>query len=283
VLIAGTDVVLRALTVADSETAVKLAGAATRVTLTAPAISGGYDGLLITRRAAQITLTDPQISDVAHNGIQTSLAGMRISGGRIRGAGTAINAIAATWIDATTIDSVNEGVHVASATVVHGDRIDITATNSGIKVDPGGEFVLTDSQVRGREALCGTITQLGNNYIGPPLFPWLRAMGILVIAAALALQLLHMARSRRLDHQPATEVGRGRPGPGRLAQAASAPHLPLMFPTPEPVEPQRPRPLPSSRSAARSPSRATTPSARHRSRGYAPSASSSSPPRSPSS
>jgi hypothetical protein len=195
--ISATDVALRALAVSYSTTAIKITGAASGIILTSPVVSGGRDGLVIGATVRQVTLLDPDVSGVSHAGVITSMPGLRISGGRIYGGNTGINARGATVLDGTSVGWVNEGIHVGQSVVVRGNHIDVNAITSGIKVDSGAEFVLIDSQVRAREALRGDVTQQGDNYISPPQFPWLRSFGILVMSAAFALQLIFIMRSRR--------------------------------------------------------------------------------------
>jgi hypothetical protein len=215
--ISASNVVLRALIVSYSTTAVKLTGAAHDITLTAPVVYGGWDGLVIGATVSQVTLLDPEVTGVSNDGVITSLPGLRISGGRIYGGVTGINARAATVLDGTSVGRVNEGIHVGQSVVgqsvvVRGNRIDVNATTSGIKVDPGAEFVLADSRIRAREALRGDVTRQGNNYISPPQFPWLRSIGVLVIVVALALQLIYVTRFRRFRRSaPARILSGGLP------------------------------------------------------------------------
>jgi hypothetical protein len=242
--ISASDVVLRALIVSYSTTAVKVTGAANDITLTAPIVYGGRDGLVIAATVRQVTLLDPEVTGVSNDGVITSLPGLHISGGRIYGGITGINARAATVLDGTSVGQVNEGIHVGQSVVgqsvvgqsvvgqsvvgqsvvVHGNHIDVNAITSGIKVDPGAEFVLTDSRIRAREALRGDVTRLGNNYLSPPQFPWLRSIGVLVLALAIALQSIYVMRFRRFRRSaPARILSGGLPQnqPSRNVEAAA--------------------------------------------------------------
>jgi hypothetical protein len=190
VAIAATGVQLLGTVVSNSTTAVKVSGAAARVTLTDPRITGGRDGIVVAGGASAVTLRNLVAQGVSHNSVIVSSPGVVISGGQIEGGSTGINARAPTSIEGTSVSRVGEGIHVARGVTVHGTRIDVVATHSGIKVDPEGQFILTNSRVRAHESLRGQVVPRETNAITPPPFPWLGGIGVMLIGMAVLLELL---------------------------------------------------------------------------------------------
>ena len=190
VAVAATGVQLRGIVVSNSTTAVKVSGSAARVTLTGPTVTGGRDGIVIAGGASAVTLRDVEVRGVRHVGVIVSSPGVVIAGGQIDGGSTGINARAPTTIEGTSVSRVGEGIHVARGVTVHGTRIDVVATHSGIKVDSDGQFVLTNSRVRAHESLRGQVVPRETNAISPPPFPWLGGIGVMLIGMAVLLELL---------------------------------------------------------------------------------------------
>jgi hypothetical protein len=137
-----------------------------------------------------VTLRDVEVRGVRHVGVIVSSPGVVIAGGQIDGGSTGINARAPTTIEGTSVSRVGEGIHVARGVTVHGTRIDVVATHSGIKVDSDGQFVLTNSRVRAHESLRGQVVPRETNAISPPPFPWLGGIGVMLIGMAVLLELL---------------------------------------------------------------------------------------------
>lgn len=182
--------------VSGASTAVKITGAASEVTVDSPTIVGADNGIVVARGASAITLRNPVIEDVRRAAVVTSSVDMVISGGRIRGGKTGVNARAATSVDRMSISAVYEGIHVAPGVTVHGSRLEVSALSSGIKVEGRGHFVLSNSRVQARDALRGEVALEGHNSILPRL-NWLAPIGVLVIAIAVLLEIVHLLRQRR--------------------------------------------------------------------------------------
>jgi hypothetical protein len=197
VAVAAAGVRLREIAVSNSATAVNVTGAAAKVTLSSVMISGGRDGIVVASGARDVTLRNAVTHDLSHNAVVVSSPGVVIAGGSLDGGTTGINARAPTSIDGTSVSRVREGVHVARGVTVHGIRMDVVATRSGIKVDPDGEFVMTDSRVQAPDALRGRVVARGKNIISAPPFPWLGAVGVMLVAVAVLLELLRTILQRR--------------------------------------------------------------------------------------
>jgi hypothetical protein len=197
VAVAAAGVRLRGITVTNSTTALQVNDAALRVTIADPTIVGGGNGIVVANGTRAVTLENATIRGVDHDAVVVSAPDVLITGGRINGGSTGINVRAPARIEGTSVSGVREGVHVARGVTAHGSRIDVLATNTGIKVDGEGQFILTNSRVRANQALRGRVVLKGDNTISLPPFPWLGGIGVLLIAAALWLELLHIILQRR--------------------------------------------------------------------------------------
>jgi hypothetical protein len=190
VAVSATGVRLRETAVRDSATAVKVTTTAARVIVSEPTITGGQDGIVVANGAREVILRNVVTHDVGHDALIVSSPGVLIAGGKLDGGRTGINARAPITIQGTSVSRFVEGIHVARGVTVHGDRIDVLASHSGIKVDSEGEFILTDSRVRAPDALRGRVVARGNNKVSPPPFPWLGGVGVMLIVVAVLLELL---------------------------------------------------------------------------------------------
>jgi hypothetical protein len=216
VAVSAAGVRLRDIAVNNSVTAVKISTTAARVIVSDPTITAGRDGIVVADGAREVILRNVVTHDVGHDAVVVSSPGVVISGGKLDGGRTGINARAPITIQGTSVSRVVEGIHVAPGVTVHGDRIDVLASHSGIKVDQGGEFILTDSRVRAPDALRGRVVARGNNTVSPPPFPWLGGVGVILVVVAVLLEVLRSMlqwRSSRRGRLPPSRRGPVRVGP----------------------------------------------------------------------
>jgi hypothetical protein len=197
VAVSAAGVRLDEIAVSKSATAVKITGTAAKVTVSEPTIAGGRDGIVVANGAREVILRNVVAHDVDRDAVVVSSPDVVIAGGKLDGGRTGINARAPTTIQGTSVSRVVEGIHVARRMTVHGNRIDVLATHSGIKVDQEGEFILTDSRVRAPDALRGRVVARGNNTVSPPPFPWLGGVGVMLVVVAILLELLRSVLQRR--------------------------------------------------------------------------------------
>jgi hypothetical protein len=197
IAVAATDANLHQLTIAGSTTGLQISGRAARATVTDARITGGHTGVRVSRGATVVALDQISTNGVSGTGITTASPGIKISNARVTGGATGINARAAAAITGSTVTGVNEAIHSGPAVQVTGKQVDLLANSTGVKVDPDGAFLLTDSRVRAHVALRGQVNLFGTNTISPPPFNWIGAFGVLFIALAFLLELAHFTRQRR--------------------------------------------------------------------------------------
>jgi hypothetical protein len=134
---------------------------------------------------------------VENTAVRTASPDARILGGSITGARTGISAEAATTISGTSMNLVYDGIRVRSDRLVRADDVGIDAVGIGIDTAPGSPAVLAGSRVHALEAIRGDLTQQGTNDLSLPPLNLLGAIGIPLVALALFLQHVHLARTRR--------------------------------------------------------------------------------------
>ncbi|HEX4247688.1 MAG TPA: right-handed parallel beta-helix repeat-containing protein [Pseudonocardia sp.] len=225
--VGATDANLHQLTIAGSTTGLQISGRSARATVTDAHVTGGHTGIRISRGATVVALDQVSTNGVGGTGISTASAGLKISNAHITGGTTGINARAAAAITGSTVSGVNEAVHSGPAVQVTGKQLDLLATSTGVKVDPDGAFLLTDSRVRANVALRGQVNLFGTNTISPPPFNWIGAFGVLFIALAFLLELAHFIRQRRK-----VRVAFPVPAPSRVPALQSRP-VPALEPATE--------------------------------------------------
>jgi hypothetical protein len=135
---------------------------------------------------------------VEADAVRTFSPAGRITGARITGGTTGIDAAASTTITNTTINASEEGIHSQSPELVYASQITVDALELGINTAPGSPFLLTDSRVHALESVRGEIDQQGVNDLSLPPLNLLSAIGVPLILLAIVLEELHTARQRRM-------------------------------------------------------------------------------------
>jgi len=209
VKISGGDTQVRSLSVIGAAAAVRISPTAHGVNVVDSSISGGGDGFLIARGAQGVILTNPTIRGPSRNGIKTASANARIIGGRIIGGATGINARAATTVSGTAITNAGDGVRTSPGGGVAADHIDVLGGNVGVKVEPNTTITVTDSRIRSRDSLRGTVTLVGDNVVSPPPFNWIAALGVLFVLLALVLETTAAGRLRGYRRRAAAFASSG--------------------------------------------------------------------------
>ncbi len=187
---------LRDVLVGDSQSGVRIERGAGSVTATALTVRGGQDGVVVVPGTTAIVLRDLVIDGVANNGVRTTGPETQILGGRISGTTTGIDAGAATIINGTEITEVDVGIRARSTTLVAADDVSVSAVSSGINVQDGSPFVLTDSRVDALEAVNGQAEYQGLNELSLPPLNILGAIGIPLVVLALLLDQVQRFRQR---------------------------------------------------------------------------------------
>ncbi|WP_445187128.1 right-handed parallel beta-helix repeat-containing protein [Pseudonocardia sp. Cha107L01] len=223
IAVAATDANLHQLTISGSTTGLQISGRAARTTVTDAHVSGGHTGIRIAEGASVVALNQVTTDGVSGTGISTAAPGTKITNARVTGGTTGINARAAADITSTSVSGVNEAIHSGPAVQVTGKKVDLLAAATGVKVDPNGVFLLTDSRVRAHLALRGQVDLFGANTISPPPFNWVGAFGVLFIALAFLLELAHFIRQRRKVRVAFAPVKRAVPVPATATAPAPAP------------------------------------------------------------
>jgi Right handed beta helix region len=217
VSVGGQNIDLHDLLVDDSQSGVRVERGAGHVTATAVSLTGGENGVVVVPGTTSVVLRDLVIDGAANSGVRSSSPNAQILGGRISGSSTGIDVEAATTINGTEIIGSNVGIRSRSIDLVAADDVNVSAVTSGINVQDGSPFVLTDSRVDALEAVNGQAQYQGLNDLSLPPLNLLGAIGIPLVVLALLLDQVQRLRQR---HGPG---GPGRRLPPTLrAGAASA-------------------------------------------------------------
>ncbi|MCH6165058.1 right-handed parallel beta-helix repeat-containing protein [Pseudonocardia alaniniphila] len=212
IAIGGHQVQLDGVQINDCRTGVRVERGATDVAITGIVVNRGHDGIVMAEGTSGVVVTDMSVNDVVSDGVRTFSPNSRITGGRIVGGSTGIDAAAATSISGTSIEST-QGLAVRPTGSVHADRVSIDAEDVGVNASTGSSVVLSNSRVHALEAIRGVVGQQGVNDLSLPPLNLLGAIGVPVILLAIALELVHAIRQRRVTalrprYRPGPPTGR---------------------------------------------------------------------------
>jgi hypothetical protein len=170
-------------------------------------ITDSRTGVTAAATTTGVSLTAVQVKNASGKGLASASTGLRIKGGSISGASTAVDLGAPACLDGLTITQAHRGIHLARTVRATGTGLDVLAERKGIEADRGAVIAITDSRVRAPLAMAGDgeILRHGHTEVTLPPFPWLGFAAIVALLAAIALQTVHQVRHR---HTPRPKVAR---------------------------------------------------------------------------
>ncbi len=195
--VGGQNIDLRDVLIDNSQYGVRIERGAGGVTATAVNLTGGENGVVAVPGTRNVVLRDLVIDGATNSGVRSSSPDAQILGGRISGSSTGIDVEAATTINGTEIIGSNVGIRSRSADPVAADGVSVSAVTSGINVQDGSPFVLTDSRVDALEAVNGEAQYQGLNELSLPPLNLLGAIGIPLVLLALLLDQVQRLRQRQ--------------------------------------------------------------------------------------
>jgi hypothetical protein len=212
--IGGKEVQVNAVQVSDAKAGVRLERGSAHIQLTGVTIDGGRDGVVTSAGAQDVTITDLTTNGVSDGALRLATPNAVVNGGTINGGSTGIQVTAPATITAVAINGPSAGLRVRSPELVRAENVAIEATDLGLDVAPGSQFVLANSSVHALEAVRGAFTPEGTNNISLPPLNLLAAMGVPLIVLAILLEQVHSFRQRKVGGNkkrvpPVIAVGAG--------------------------------------------------------------------------
>jgi hypothetical protein len=196
--IAGTGVSVLGSQISGSPVAVRVYGSAAGIQLSRVTVRGGVDGVTVTHTVASVSLSDVTVTGVAHNGVISASAALRMSGGHIYGGQVGISLLAPADITGVDIGRVVTGIHDRAPGTVDASQIHVVAERYGIKAGAGARVDLSDSVIRAPVTLTGAgyISRDSLTVLSLPPIPWLGFTAITAVLLAITLQTIHLLRGR---------------------------------------------------------------------------------------
>ena len=227
----GKDITVRDVTVGGSETALRIERGASGLTAVGLRLSGGEDGVVASAGTSGVVLQDLRADALSGTAVRSASPDARIVGGTIAGGSTGIDVAAPTSISGTSISLTEQGIRAQSPGLVHVDGVDVNAVDVGIDTGGTSPVLLTRSRVHALEAVRGTVTAEGANDLSLPPLNLLGAIGIPLVALAVALQAVAALRGRRFGG----DKRRKPPTPPAAPTTAGPPTMPARPPVPADV------------------------------------------------
>jgi hypothetical protein len=199
VSVSGPRVTVSGTRIDGSRTGISVDGRAHDVALREVTVTGSRTGVTAAATTTGVSLTSVQVKNASGKGLASASTGLRIKGGSVSGAGTAVDLGAPARLDGLTITGAQRGIHLTRTVRATGTDLDVLAERKGIEADRGAVIDITDSRVRAPLAMAGDgeIVRHGRTEVTLPPFPWLGFAAIVALLSAIGLQTVHQVRHRR--------------------------------------------------------------------------------------
>ncbi|MEU6843791.1 right-handed parallel beta-helix repeat-containing protein [Streptomyces sp. NPDC046716] len=196
--VAGARVVVDGTALDDCVTGVAVRGRAGPVALRGLDVRARRFGITASGTTRDVSLTGVRIGGTAVKGLSSASPGLRVSGGSVTGARTAVDLRGSARLDQLTVSGARRGVHLAPQARVTAVGLDVLARRKGVDAEAGARLDLTDSRVRAAVALSGdgSVRRHGATEISLPPFPWLGLAALVALGLAVLLQTVHQVRHR---------------------------------------------------------------------------------------
>ncbi|MFE6893576.1 right-handed parallel beta-helix repeat-containing protein [Streptomyces sp. NPDC057694] len=197
--VAGARVVVDGTTLSDCATGVAVRGRAGPVALRGLDVRARRFGITASGTTRGVSLSGVRIGGTTVKGLSSASPGLRVSGGSVTGALTAVDLRGSARLDRLAVSGAGRGMHLAPGARVSAVGLDVLARRKGVDADEGARLDLTDSRVRAAVALSGdgSVRRHGATEISLPPFPWLGLAALVALGLAVLLQTVHQVRHRR--------------------------------------------------------------------------------------
>ncbi|WP_353943036.1 right-handed parallel beta-helix repeat-containing protein [Streptomyces sp. HUAS MG91] len=196
--VAGAHVVVDGTVLHDCVTGIAVRGRAGPVALRGLDVQARRFGITASGTTRGVSLTGVRIGGTAVKGLSSASPGLRVTGGSVTGAQTAVDLRGSARLDRLTVSGARRGVHLAPGARVTAVGLDVLARRKGVDAEAGARLDLTDSRVRAAVALSGdgSVRRHGATEISLPPFPWLGLAALVALGLAALLQTVHQVRHR---------------------------------------------------------------------------------------
>ncbi|MYT72619.1 MULTISPECIES: right-handed parallel beta-helix repeat-containing protein [unclassified Streptomyces] len=197
--VAGAHVVVDGTALDDCATGVAVRGRAGPVALRDLDVRAHRFGITASGTTRGVSLTGVRIGGTSVKGLSSAAPGLRVDGGSVTGAQTAVDLRGSARLDRLVVSEARRGVHLAPGARVTAVGLDVLARRKGVDAEAGARLELTDSRVRAAVALSGdgSVRLDDATEISLPPFPWLGLAALVALGLAVLLQTVHQVRHRR--------------------------------------------------------------------------------------
>ncbi|MER5944824.1 right-handed parallel beta-helix repeat-containing protein [Streptomyces sp. NPDC001904] len=197
--VAGAHVVVDGTALDDCVTGVAVRGRAGPVALRDLDVRAHRFGVTASGTTRGVSLSGVRIGGATVKGLSSASPGLRVSGGSVTGARTAVDLRGSARLDRLEVSEARRGVHLAPRARVTAVGLDVLARRKGVDAEAGARLDLTDSRVRAAVAISGdgSVHRDDATEISLPPFPWLGLAALVALGLAVLLQTVHQVRHRR--------------------------------------------------------------------------------------
>jgi parallel beta-helix repeat protein len=162
-------------------------------------VAGNRIGVELYGGAYAVRLVGNQVGGSLEKGMVLEAPGVTSRDDQVTGSPVGVEVRAPARLRGTTVAEVGQGIVVTDRGIVAVDDATVRAASAGVEVRPGGLVRVRTSSIESPSPLAGAPPRavLANRLTVPPgPVPWLALVGVAYLAVAIALQLLHLSRSR---------------------------------------------------------------------------------------
>lgn len=195
----GAGTTVSGVSVTDARIGLRIGGDAENTAVSAVRMAGTETGLQANAGARGVAVRQLQVTQRGGQGIRSAAQNMSVEDSTVEGARHGMHLKGVATVRASTVSGADEAV-------VAGPRGQLTFVGGalhgeslGLRVSPSSSVVLQDTTVDAPRGARGPVQLRGTSTLPALPVRWIGVFGLVVIAAAIALEVVRRVRERRSD------------------------------------------------------------------------------------
>ncbi|MEJ3746563.1 right-handed parallel beta-helix repeat-containing protein [Actinomycetes bacterium KLBMP 9797] len=195
----GAGTTVSGVSVTDARIGLRIGRDAENTAVTAVRMSGTETGLQANAGARGVAVRQLQIAQRGGQGIRSAAQNMSVDDTTVQGARHGMHLKGVATVRASTVSGADEAVVAGPrgqlmfvGGALHGESL-------GLRVSPSSSVILQDTTVDAPQGARGPVQLRGSSTLPAMPVRWIGVFGLVVIAAAIALEVVRRLRERRTD------------------------------------------------------------------------------------
>lgn len=184
-------------TVTGARTGVRIGGHATAVTLTAVRLDESRTAVQANTGSRTVTVDHLQIVQSGGQGLRSAAEGMSIVDSQVDGATLGMHLKGVATVRSTSVSANDEALYAGPGASITFTRGRLGADTVGVRAHDLSAVVLQDTSVQAPTGARGPVRLRGTTELPAMPVRWIALLGLLIVAAAITLEVLRRLRERR--------------------------------------------------------------------------------------